>query len=386
VSIEEESMVSRHTRLHDEAGMSMVFVSVGFLAFFAATTLAIDVGMFMTARTQAQNSADAAAMSGATALIYNSWTDRSPTGPVVLSAINTAKANKVMGADVDVLSSDITFPLDSFGQANLVKADVFRTTARLNPVDTLIGKMFNVPFVDIMATATAQAAPADGMTCVKPFIIPDRWAENQNPPWTTSSTFDRYNNQGVVIANPDTYTASDGWGKNPLRDDRGTRLILRAQQGNNIAPSMYYSWKMPGEIGGSFYEDNIANCNPTVIKVGYVAQQEPGAMEGPTLSGLQTLLARDPYASWDDYNKKVVSDMNPSPRIFPIPLYNPDEFQSGKTTGRGATLIVTNWLGFFLEDIQGGDVIGRVFPIAGVTAATGPSAGTPLAFVIRLVQ
>jgi len=41
-------------RLADETGMSMVFVSVGFMAFFAATTLAIDVGLFMTARTQAQ--------------------------------------------------------------------------------------------------------------------------------------------------------------------------------------------------------------------------------------------------------------------------------------------------------------------------------------------
>ncbi len=376
----------RTARLHDEAGMSMVFISVGFLAFFAATTLAIDVGMFMTARTQAQNSADAAALSGATALIYNSWSDRSPTGPAVQSAISTAIANKVMNVAVDTIASDVTFPVDSFGQPNEVKVDVFRTTARLNPVDTLIGKMFNVPTVDIFATATAQAAPADGMTCVKPFIIPDRWTEVQNPPWTTSSTFDRYDNKGRVLANADTYDPANGWGKDPNRDDRGVRLILRAQQGNNIAPSMYYSWKMPGEIGGSFYEDNIANCNPTVINKGYVAQQEPGAMEGPTLSGLETLMAKDPGATWDDYDKKVISDKNPSPRIFPLPLYDPDVFQLNKQTGRNATLIVKNWLGFFLEDIQGSQVYGRVFPIAGVTAATGPTTSTPLAFVIRLVQ
>src|SRR6266511_676705 len=111
----------RTARLHDEAGMSMVFISVGFLAFFAATTLAIDVGMFMTARTQAQNSADAAALSGATALVYDSWDDRSASGPSVQSAVNTALQNKVMGGAVAVLSSDVTFPLDSYGQANLVK-------------------------------------------------------------------------------------------------------------------------------------------------------------------------------------------------------------------------------------------------------------------------
>ena len=50
------------TRLHrDERGMSFVFVGMGFMAFLAATTLAIDVGMFMTARSQAQTSADSAA-------------------------------------------------------------------------------------------------------------------------------------------------------------------------------------------------------------------------------------------------------------------------------------------------------------------------------------
>src|SRR6188474_2371898 len=84
-------------RLLDETGMSMVFVSVGFLAFFAATTLAIDVGQFMTARSQAQSSADAAALAGATAFVYDSFNDRSATGPAVQSAVNTALRNKVVG-------------------------------------------------------------------------------------------------------------------------------------------------------------------------------------------------------------------------------------------------------------------------------------------------
>ena len=44
-------------RLHrDERGMSLVFVAMGFMSFLAAATLALDVGMFMTARAQAQTS------------------------------------------------------------------------------------------------------------------------------------------------------------------------------------------------------------------------------------------------------------------------------------------------------------------------------------------
>jgi hypothetical protein len=81
-----------------------------------------------------------------------------------------------------------------------------------------------------------------------------------------------------------------------------------------------------------------------------------------------------------------VSNKNPSPRVFPIPLYNPDEYDKGKINGRNATLVVSKWLGFFLENIQGNEAYGRIFPITGVTAATSPTPTTPLAYVIRLVQ
>jgi putative Flp pilus-assembly TadE/G-like protein len=381
-------MLKRFQRFRDdERGMSFVFVGIGFMAFMAATTLAIDVGMFMTARTQAQTSADAAALSGATALVYNSWSDRNATGPAVQSALSTAQQNNVMGSTVSVLPTDVTFPLDAYGQANEVKVDVFRTVSRENAVPTLIGRLFGIDKIDIQATATAQAAPASGMTCVKPFIIPDKWIENRNPPWTTSSTFDKYDNHGNLLTpNYDDYDPTKGYSY----DDRGTELVLRAQQGNNIEPSMYYSWKMPGDIGGDFYQENIANCNTSVIEVGDIAQQEPGAKEGPTLSGLQTLYDKDPGAYWDstlvgglgDY----VSTQRPSPRVFPIPLYNPDEYQKAKQEGRVATLKVTRFIGFFLTDITGGEARGRIFPITGVSAISGPTTTPPLAYVIRLVK
>lgn len=371
-----------HEFRRDERGMSFVFVGLGLIAFMAASTLAIDVGMFMTARTQAQASADAAALSGATALVYNDWNNRTASGPAVQSALSTAQKNDVMLGAVSVQPTDVTFPLDPYGQANEVRVNVFRTAGRSNPVKTLIGPLFGIPNVDIAATATAQAAPALGMTCVKPFIIPDKWQENNIPP---NNTFDRYDNRGIVIPNADTYTAP-GYGAM----DRGTEMVLRAHQGNNIAPSMYYSWKMPGDIGGNFYEQNIATCNTSVIEIPYTAQQEPGAMEGPTLAGLQQLYDADPGAYWDpnlaggkgDY----VSSKRPSPRVFPIPLYDPDQYQLGMQTGRNATLVATNWLGFFLTDITGNEARGRIFPITGVSAISGPTTTTPLAYVIRLVK
>src|SRR6476646_2437102 len=90
----------------DERGMSLVFVCLGFMAMLSATTLAIDVGMFMNSRSQAQNAADAGALAGAVALVYNNYTDRTASGPAVQSALNTARANKVGGQPVSILASD----------------------------------------------------------------------------------------------------------------------------------------------------------------------------------------------------------------------------------------------------------------------------------------
>src|SRR5258708_524668 len=116
----------RHIR-NDERGISIIVVSAGLAALLAATTLAIDVGMFMTARTQAQTSADAGALAGAVALAFNNFDDRSPSGPAVQSAMNEALANQIIGAPVSVTSSDVTFPNDPSGQPTRVQVDVFRT-------------------------------------------------------------------------------------------------------------------------------------------------------------------------------------------------------------------------------------------------------------------
>src|SRR6187200_1298874 len=102
----------------DESGMSYVFIGMGMLA--------IDVGMLMTSRNQAQNSADAGALAGATALVMNDWDDRSPSGPAVTHAISAAKENDVMGRDASVKVSDVEFPNDPTGQPNRVKVTVYR--------------------------------------------------------------------------------------------------------------------------------------------------------------------------------------------------------------------------------------------------------------------
>jgi len=120
--------------------MSLVFVGMGLMAFLSASILAVDVGMLMTARNQAQNSADAGALAGATALAFDDYNDRSANGPAVTSAITTGKANQVMRADVSLTVADVQFPKDPSGEPNRVKVDVYRRQSRGNPLSTMIAR------------------------------------------------------------------------------------------------------------------------------------------------------------------------------------------------------------------------------------------------------
>src|SRR5262249_9989050 len=179
--------MTRQSRLRklarSDEGFSLTFVALGFMAFLAVSMLAIDVGMLMTSRNQAQNSADASALAGATALVFDDWNDRSPSGPAVRNALAAAGQNQVMSGNVAITPSAVVFLADPAGNNDRVKSTVYRDAAHNNALSTLVAQYFGIATVDISATATAEATPANSETCVKPFTIPDKWQENTSPPW-----------------------------------------------------------------------------------------------------------------------------------------------------------------------------------------------------------
>ena len=401
--------MQRNSRLRrlatEEDGFSLVFVGLGFMAFLAASMLAIDVGMLMTERSHAQNSADAGALAGATALAYDDWDDRTADGPAVKYAIAGSKANAVMGAEVAIGAANVEFLNDPAGEANRVKVTVFRTAAEGNPVSTLVAQYFGISTADIVATATAEAAAANAMTCVKPFTIPDRWSE-RNPvtkPWDSGDGFARYvqngPNKGQLMSPADVYVPqytdgvpNAGYTGYNQESSRGQQLVLRASTGTNINPSFYFSLAMTGDTGGADYDWNIANCNRTIYHWGDPLVQEPGNKVGPTIQGITALIAKDPGAYWEpspgcNCVKNSAFPERKSPRIFPIPLYDPDYRDEGQANGRVASLITANWIGYFVERIEGSsDIYGRIIPIGGIRDRTyvGGTASMPKA--IRLVQ
>jgi hypothetical protein len=379
--------------VRDERGMSFVFVGLGFMGFVAATMLAIDVGMLMTARSQAQNSADAGAHAGAVALAFDDFNDHSATGPAKTNAVARALANQVMAQNVSVTPADVEILPNPAGLMNRVRVTVYRTGARGNPLGLFIAPLFGMATADIGAVATAEASPANSVDCVLPFMVPDRWREVRTPPYDSlTSSFDKYDNHNNPLMPQDVYVPAtdedDYTGYHPI-NDRGTELRLKASNDNKVYPSVYNPIVLPGNgRGASEYSAAISGCFHATFEWDQPVTVEPGNMTGPTKKGVEDLVDQDPGAYWDEDCLCVKGSAFPvSPRVRPIPLYDPDYYEEGKHGGRNADFKVANFLGVFVVGMDGNDVVARITPIAGGngnTGGTGPVNAFP--YVIRIIQ
>ena len=373
--------MARITRLHrDERGISNMLVGFGFIGFMASTVLALDAGWWVVARSQAQNSADAGALAGAVALVFNDFNNRSASGPAVTSAMNAAEANGVGNGQVDVGPEDVTFPLGPTGLNNRVGVLVEQT------IPTILGGMFGMQSMQSRAYAEAEASPANAARCLLPFTLPDKWQEMTAPPLAMDSFFEMYDKQGNLMNPRDLYRPGvDGTGYKAA--DKGTLIELKTANGSKVSPSAYNPWAIPGSTGANDYEDAIAGCKTGTMATGSHITLEPGMMTGPTASGIQRLVNSDPGARWDtSCNCVKGSAFGISPRIRPIPLYDPVKYEQGKQTGRNADFEMVSYLGVFVVGMQGNSVIARVHPISAETLQDPGLTVSSFAMSIRLVK
>ena len=96
-------------RLRAHSGAVLVQVAVALLAFTMLSAFVIDYGVQLISRNQMQNAVDAAALGGATALGFDSYADRSATGPATTTALAVAANNLVWKERAT--AADVTFPV-----------------------------------------------------------------------------------------------------------------------------------------------------------------------------------------------------------------------------------------------------------------------------------
>jgi Flp pilus assembly protein TadG len=394
-------------------------LAVGLMVFIGMLAFVVDYGVMWVGRGQAQNAADAGALAGAVAMALdtNGWTDRTETGPARAAALRMAQSNAIWSQTPNVnVATDVFFtgdpaamcPADVNGRTPCIRVDVYRNQARGNPLPAIFGRAVGLVDQGVRATATARVAVANASDCLKPWAIPDKWLE-QYPvpaPWTSTSTYETGVQQGQTWTPynpPDVYTPPSG--SNPgtgftVQADLGMQVTLKAGgPQTSISPGVYFPVRIPtytgGSTGGSDYRANISGCNGIAIPIGTTLQSENGNMIGPTSQGVSDLIALDPQADWDPATKSVINSCAQattacaprSPRIVAVPIFDTAVFESTKRQGLPVFTVV-NILGFFIDQMQGNDVVGYLTEVPGLTVGAAPALDPRAAFLwnIQLIR
>ncbi|HYX91611.1 MAG TPA: pilus assembly protein TadG-related protein [Myxococcaceae bacterium] len=361
----------------NQRGATLVLVAVTLTVLLSAMALAIDVGMLLTARAEAQRAADAAALAGAQEFMKNRPNVATPLAR--RNAYAFAEMNAIQKVAID--SGEVTVLV-------IPAQRKVRVTIRRNAVPTWFARIFGVNFVPIAAVAAAEASPAGTVKCLKPFAIPDLW-NDVNGDSTYTPGVDVYQPHNADFGScPGGVNDGTGYGsclRGPERDF-GSELTIKVTNPHDTwVPSFFNPIRLGDSKGANDYKNNIRTCNTTPYSVGDTLHVESGDMVGPTYDGMQDLIDQDPLAEWRDgrvQGSKWGDDWMNSPRVAKIALFAPDQIPDPSQK----TFVVNNFALIFLEpqDAKKSAVTGRFLYFA-----QGEEAGTTtstLVKVLRLVE
>ncbi|MEJ2205489.1 MAG: Tad domain-containing protein [Gemmatimonadota bacterium] len=397
-----------------EDGSAVALVAVSLVALVSLLALGIDVGMLFNARSEAQRSADSAALAGASAFL--DFPAEEAVDPAEERALEYAVQNYIRKTMISAPEVSIHVNPDSA---------TVTVTVRREEVPTWFGRVLARNHVAIGATATAQAIDAGTAQCVKPFAVPDAWEEttedeNGNRIWDEGERwqFDPGSDRYLGYTGPDGSSTETGYGsgwRDPFSDlegrrydrDYGRQIMIKATDPKfSFVPSFFYPWVLPvdgdqpdcgeergeskGGLGGqgkgaAYYRRNICSCNASVIDLETEYLIEPGNMTGPTYQGVKQLIEQDPGASWNDATNTVTSKEYglDSPRIITVALFDPTQIEKG---GR-QYIKFNNFARFFLEEqLSPQDpVVGRfMYYVKG--AGSGDPGGTRTGSLVKRIR
>ncbi|MGH7517792.1 MAG: pilus assembly protein TadG-related protein [Gemmatimonadales bacterium] len=399
-----------------ERGASVAMMAVSLFALLGMVALAVDLGMLLKVRSDAQRAADAAALAGAAEFLDGLAADKKDEAAD--SALHYSARNYVGWQYVDTtgaITTDsgarwvINSP-ESYIQV-MPDSEKVRVFIRRAATATWFGNLLGLDFVAVSAKAAAKASYAGAGKCVKPFAIPDIWSDldNDTDPinpgnklpdivgtqgdqggedWRFDGTVgDSYQRGDPQNPNAGTGYGSgfrngmDSWYTNDQTlqrrywNDYGRPMPIKMSNPmESPSPGYFYPWTMPYDsahpeaygnqdynAGADWYRWNIANCNPSSVAVLDTVPQDttylnkPGNMIGPTFQGIQDLMNQDSLACWDEvdhpakgspYKYGYVKQRLPgsslcsetyaswenSPRVVMVPLFDPSQIRSGRTS------------------------------------------------------
>jgi hypothetical protein len=430
-------------RLANERGVMLMHVAVAMLALMALAALAIDYGVMWASRRQAQNVADAAALSGAVSMAFSAPGDHDRAR---LAAQGIGQSHWVFGAhptinlgsgDDDDITQDISFPdcPPGAGSGECIRVNVYRDATR-DPLPTFFARLAGITSQGVRATATAQWTYGNSAECLLPFAVIDRWADNfddnidtaywpnDGSPgtagWTLNDHFQPANGDDYVPPY-DGNTSHNGW---TVDGDYGTQLVIKDGSIGQYSSGWAQQIDLPDSTGSQDYKWNIANCNRQ--PVGIAESSEPctavdeeigcisiktGMAQGPTSQGIGDVVGYDEDARWDwsadgtlgeGLGGIVEGQGWSSPRIRPIVVLDINHYIAQGCSGTTCIGKVANIIGFFVEGmckdvtLDGGvtcedpnkDVVGRIVKLPSTYFSGAGEVEESAAFlqIVRLVR
>lgn len=391
--------------LRDETGVSLVMVAFAILVLTGFLAFVLDNGVIMLGRTEAQRAADAGALAGAISRAFDETTNPpSADGLAYQAAVAGANGNPGrFGTWGDPVVS-WECPVFAAGQA-CVRVDVHADgESNSQPLPVFFAGLLGQTEQRTRATATAIAGIANAVDCLRPFAVPDKFVNVRAP----DDEYNRYKTtnpgKGSLLPTPDLYTPPSASGPGTgytVALDYGTELTLRYSPGAGGGSGPRPGWFSPIDVprtdgtpsqGGARFRANIASCNGSPVEIGDYLPTETGAMQGPTFQGLADLFDLDRGAMWNDEDKRIEGSCAPacgsfSPRIIALAVYDTELWHYSDTRtgsngfsycpGGGSCVKVVNFIGFFVDRVEAGEVIGYLIRYPGLFAGD-QSAGPPL--------
>lgn len=373
----------------DQRGAIAVFVAVGLAVFIGIAALAVDMGMLMTARSEAQRTADGAALAGAASLIYK------PGDPNQARqwAKQYASQNHVRGRQIVLRDQDIDVILP-----DRVRVRVLRTGNYGGPVSTIFARMFGVNEVDVATVAAAEWSPdVRSVSCLLPVALPDRWVnflslewdpdegDYYEPPYLDGQENPNYSGYGTIGELITLVPSQGGKGGGPP-----------SSQSTRLQPGYWDLWLPGGITGTSEIRSRIFGC-PDGPENGYVPgdpmYRESGNRQ--TLAEAFQEIIDDPAYAGQYYDPSCTCarDANDGNSIVTgglryrtVPVFDPNTFTQ---QGSGPHFQISHFVGVFIEGVDPGppgqaNVYARIMPAIGFGDGD-PGVG-PVVKKLRLVE
>jgi hypothetical protein len=341
--------------LQNRQGATLPIVAVCMVMLLGCAAFAIDVGMLLDSRAEAQRAADAAALAGASALLDGHIRELSAAAQQAAAtarAVEYAGLNTVRNTNVIPAEVGVNFPTNARIAATVTRSDIA----------PLFASIFGVNALRVQAVAHAMWYQGGGSDCIRPFGVPD-----------TSS---------ITLA------------------DVGTEVLIWRKDAQQMFP-LFRQFS-----SGSNVRDAIKDqvCDPTVVMVGdqlshNETSNNTAVSQGQVDQGIDYLFDLHLELGYGDlvYNPTLYGhlgyegfnrpDWRGSPRVMNLILYDVDASTNTRFTVSG---FMTVFLPRKVENAPQGDRLlhGIVLPHK---AASGAGPCTPpncsaLSFNFRLVQ